>query len=139
MLARVAEVEIKFTVGAKHESVHSVVVLLAFDSFKNYFFLISFVVAVFVGKQIHVRALRHQYFVAHHKNSKRRVEFSTLIKHLVYVSFAVAVGIFQNHDAVAFAFSWTARNGGAVVVGFEHPHAPTVVNVNVSRIGNGGF
>ena len=111
----------------------------ALNSLKNNFFFVGFVVTVFVGKEPHIRALGHQNTVTHDQNSQWSSHFWPLIKHFTGISFAVSVGIFQNKDAVTFGVGGISRNGRAVVVGFEHPYPPPMVDVDIGGVGNQGF
>ena len=139
LFARIAEVKIKLAVGAEHKGVHPVVVLLTGNALENNFLLVGFVIAVFIREQIHIRALRHQHPVAHHPHAQRRVEFGALVKHLVHIRFAIAIGVFQDHNPVAFLFNRVAIDLRTVIVSLAHPHTAPRVHVNVGGVGEHGF
>ena len=139
LISFVSEVKVQFSVGTKRKGVHSVVVLLSFDSLKNDFFFVGFVVAVFVGKQPNIRALRNQNAISHDQNPQRSIHFRTLVKHFAGICFSISVGIFQNQNAVAFGVRRISRNVRTIIVGFQHPHAAFVVNVDIGWVGNHGL
>ena len=139
LLAIVSVIKIQLAVGAKHKSVHSVVMLHPTDPRKNDLFFISLVIPVFVGQNKNTRALRHNYAVAQNTNAEWGIEVFVLVKHLAHVGLAVAVGVFQNHNAVALGFGFIARNGGSVVVGFANPNAASGIHVDVGGVPNHGF
>ena len=134
LLAFVAEVEVPLAIGAKDKGVHAVVVLIAAEAGKQDLFLVGFVVAVGIGKHPDVGAIRNDGFVALHPDAQRRLQFWPLIKHLAHVGFAVAVLVFQNHHAVAGGVGRVAVDGGAVVIGFAHPHPPTRIDVDIGGV-----
>ncbi len=118
------------------------VVFGAADAPENNFLAVGLVVAIVVGEEPHVWTLRHDDAVADDRNTQRRVEFRALVKHLRKVSFAVAVGVFQNQNTVARqAIFLRARLGvavdvGAEIVGVAHPYAAPVVHVDAGGIGD---
>ena len=60
----------------------------------------------------------------------RRVDVAALVENFFAVDHAVAIGVFQNQDAVTlrpFAIVF------AVVNDFANPHAATMIDVNVCR------
>ncbi len=132
----IAEVEIEFSVGAEHDGVQAVVVLMPADALQDNFFFIGFVVAVFIGEQPEVRALRNDDPVAHNPDAERRFYFRPLVKYRAFVGLSVAVAVFQDQDAVAFRVHRIAVDLGAVVVGLAKPDAAPVVDIHVGGIGH---
>ena len=77
-----------------------------------------------------MRRLRNDDAVVKHAEAKRRDQLRILDEGVRRIRDAIAVGVLQHHDAVAFL----AMNLPAIVDAFRNPDAPGGVGVDVRRI-----
>jgi hypothetical protein len=109
------------------EGVDAVVVLRAADLGEHELFAVGFVVAVVVDEPENVVAAGDEGFVAEHADAVGAVHIAALVEDGGFVGLRVAIGVFEDEDAVALgAFAVVL----AVVHDLAHPHAAAVVDVD---------
>jgi hypothetical protein len=127
LLAGVAKVEVEAAIGAEVEGVDAVVVLCAADLGEQELFAVGFVVAVVVDEPENVVAAGDEGFVAEHADAVGAVHIAGLVEDGGFVGLRVAIGVFEDEDAVALgAFAVVL----AVVDHLAHPHAAAMVDVD---------
>ena len=125
---RVADVPIQSPVGAEHELVRGVIVLRAARLGEEQFLLVSLAVAVRVGEDEDVGRARDDDPVAEHADAHRRVDVAALVEDGRLVGPAVAVGVLQDEDAVAFGPFAVAV---PIIDDFADPDAAAGIDVDV--------
>ena len=98
--------------------------------------------AVVLVLRVHeqIRRLRDDDLVAEHRDSERREHFGALIEHFSGVRLAVTIGILQDHDAIpGKVVLRLALQVAAIVHGFDEPHPPALVDVEIGRIHEQGL
>ena len=130
LLAGVAEIKVEAAIGAEVEGVDAVVVLRTADLREQELFAVGFVVAVVVDEPENVVAAGDEGFVAEDADAVGAVHIAALVEDGGFVGLGVAVGVFEDEDAVALgAFAVVL----AVVHDLAHPHAAPVVDVDAGR------
>jgi hypothetical protein len=132
LFTAVAEVEVQPTVGAKRETVNPVVVLSSLDAGEEHFLAIGFGIAVIVVEAEHAVAGGDDDSIAQHADSVSRIDFAALIEDGFLVGHAVAVGVFQNQNAVTFGSIGIVAVGEAPIVDdFANPDSTEMIDVDV--------
>ena len=130
LFAGVAEIEVEAAIGAKVEGVDAVVVLRTADLREHELFAVGFVVAVVVDEPENIVAAGDERFVAEDADTVGAVHIAPLVEDGGFVGLRVAIGVFEDEDAIAFgAFAVVL----AVVHDLAHPHAAAVVDVDAGR------
>ncbi len=136
LFAGVAKVEVEAAIGAEVEGVDAVVVLCAADLGEHELFAVGFVVAVVVDEPEDVVAAGDEGFVAEHADAVGAVHVRALMEDGGFVGLGVAIGVFEDEDAVALgAFAVVL----AVVDDFADPHAATRVDVDAGGAAHHGL
>ena len=130
--AGVAGVEPPAPVGAGDERVQPVIVVVAAEPGEQHLAPIGLVVAVEVGVNVRRGRAGDDHFVADHGDAERCDEVLVLHEHLGRVAHAVAVGVLEDHHAIAFGSvkPGVAALPLAVVHRLRDPHAPARVDVH---------
>ena len=133
--AGVAGVEDPLAVGADRHRVQRVVVVDALEAREQHLALvhgrIEPQVAIDVRVDDEVGRLRDDDLVVDDGDAERRDERRFLHERVRAVGLAVAVGVLQHDDAIAFGLAGVMR---AVANAFGHPDAAVVVDVDVGRV-----
>ena len=133
--AFVAKVEIQLAVRTKDECVYAVVVVETGDAGKKQFAFVGFIVAVGVGQYENIRRGRDDHFIAQNADAKRCIDAGVLVKGFDTIGPTVAVGIFQDHDAIAFgALDPPTLKGRSIVGALSNPHTAARIDVHVARV-----
>src|SRR2546422_4760328 len=134
-LAVVAEIERELAVRGESESVYAVIVVFAADAGEEQVAPVGLAVAVGVGQHENVRGARNNHLVTEHADAQRGVDARVLVENSLLVRDAVAVGIFENYNAIAGGLKNSPfLKGRAVVDALSDPDTATLINVHVSRI-----
>ena len=136
LMAGVSEVEIPASVRPDHEGMHGVVVLRIPSVGEQRLLPVRHQVAVIVVEDKHIWRTRHDHLaagsLADHADPQGAVHVAALIKNSLLVTTSIAVGVFQDKDAVALRASVATP---AVVGHLTHPHAARGVDVDIRRAG----
>src|SRR3954465_9395161 len=97
----VAEIEIEFAIGAEDERVNTVIVIDAREAGEEQFFFVGDAVAIFVGENEHIGRARNDHFVAENADAEGGVNFFALVEDGFFIGGPVAVGVFENDNAIA--------------------------------------
>ena len=127
LFAGVAEVEVEAAIGAKVEGVDAVVMLGTADFREHELFAVGLVVAVVVDEPENVVAAGDKRLVAEDADAVGAVLIAALVEDGGFVGLRVAVGVFEDQDAVALGSFAVVL---AVIHNLAHPHAATMVNVD---------
>ena len=140
LFAVVAKVEVQLAIGTLHKGVYGVVGLLATQACKQGIPFVRFIIPVGITQQKHVRAARNDRLIVDGPDAQCGIDIGTLVEYSAFVGFGVAIGVFQNENAVAFlAFGIFGVVGIAVIQGFTNPDSAPLVNMQIGRIDQHGF
>ena len=92
---------------------------------------VELAVAVDVRVDDQIGRLRHDDLVVDDRNPQRRDEPRLLHERVNLVGLAVAVGVLQDEDAIAFGLAAVV---GTIANAFGDPDAPVLVDVDVRRV-----
>ena len=139
-LAFIAEVEIELAVRSEYESVHAVVVVAPLDSGEQKLALVGLAVAVGIGQHEHIRRTGNDDLVAEHADAQCGVDARVLVEHSLLVRGTVAIGVFENHHAIASRLeNPPLLKRRAIIHAFGEPDPPAFVDVHVGGVANHRF
>ncbi len=128
-------VEVPLAVRAGGHAVQAVIVLTTSEAGQQHVAFvhrgIEHAVAVHVGVDQQVGRLRDHDLVAEHRDAERRGQVWFLHEHRGLVGHAIAIGVFQYHDAIAGLLATTLA---AVVYALSDVHPALGVEVDVGRV-----
>ena len=135
LFSLIAEVEVELAVRTEDKSVDAMVVVFAADAGEEQLAPVGLAVAVGVGQHENVRGARNNHLVTEHADAQRGVDARVLVENSLLVRDAIAVGVFENHNAIAGGLKNSPfLKGRAVVDALSDPDTATLINVHVSRI-----
>ena len=132
----VAEIEIETAVRTEVKGVNAMIMLRPSNVGKHQLLTVGLVIAVVVDEPEHIVTAGDEGLVAEHADAVGAVHIMALMKHRGLVRRGVAVGVFEDEDAVAFG---TFAQVLAVVDDFADPDAATMINVDAGRTRHHGF
>ncbi len=131
-LSRVAEVPIQPPVRAEDEFVGRVIVLRLARLGEKQFLLVRLPVAIRVGEDENVRRRGDNHAVAQDADTHRRIDIASLVEHGRFVGSAVAVGVFENQNAIA---GRPLAGSMPVIHDLANPDAAAIVDIDIRRAG----
>ena len=134
--ALVTAIEIIAAVWPKGHRMQAVVVVDATPSREQDLLLHDIVLGV-LGEHNKVGRLRNNHSIPKHSNTQRSPQVQVLRKYFGLVRPSVAVGVFQDDDAVtrrAVIFTNHSRQRSTIVDAFQHPDTAACVNVDIGGI-----
>ena len=135
--AFVPEVKVELAVRAENERVHGVVVVAAFDAGEQQLAFVGLAVAIGVGQHENIGRTGDNHLVAQHTNAERGVDAGVLVENGFLVRDTVTMGVFQNHDAVAFRLQNAPfLEGRTIIDALGDPDASALINVHVGWVMN---